>query len=517
MSKTTKALRAGATGVTGIVTAGAVALGLAALVTLPLPEYVGTAPALSIAPVPAIQQRVCPGPLLEVAPQSADDITFFSAAQPEYLEVSSEKTFDENWLDALDNVNDAVYAAPKVISVPPAASAELAPLLAGNQVQLSATETLSGLATAACTEPANDIWLVGGSTEIGRTTLLTLANPTDVTATVTVEVFTEQGYIEAVSGDGIIVEPGEQRIVSLAGYAPDALAPVVRVLSNGGQILANLQQTVTRTLLPSGVEWVSPGSGLATQQIITGVFVAGQHDHDRSEVSDATSDLEPGIRVLVPGEKNSEVKITLLSTEGKTVDFTANVTAKKVTQLPLAGVSDGTYTVIVTSQEPVVAGVRTVQDATTDPFAVEEHDTSTSTPTASPTATPTPTPQAVATIVVPGAGIAGGDFTWLASSSFLTDEILVPIPVGTNPIVSFYNPANRTAEVVLSAQGQKDITLKVKAGEMVTSSLLAGKKYSVKGTQGLVGGLTFIATGIGSSIALNPANVLGSSITVYPR
>lgn len=517
MSKTTKALRAGVTGVTGIVSAAAVALGIAALVTLPLPEYVGTAPALSIAPVPAVQQRVCPGPLVEVSPQSTEDISFYSTGQAQYSEESSEKNFDTSWLDALDNQNDSLSAAPKVISVPPTSDSEAAPLLAGNQVEQAATEALSGLAAAACTEPANDLWLVGGSTEIGRTTLVTLANPTDVTSTVTIEVFSEKGYIDAVSSEGIIVMPGEQRIVSLAGYAPDAIAPVVRVMSNGGQVLANLQQSVTRTLMPSGVEWVAPGSGLATQQIIPGVFVAGQAEHDRSEVGNVVSDLEPAIRVLIPGEKDSKVNVTLLSSTGKTVEFNATLKAKKVTQLPLAGVKDGTYTVIVTSQEPLVAGVRTVQDSTTDPFAIDEHDTPTSTSTATPTPTPTASAAPVAPLTVSGAPISGGDFTWLSSTSFLTDELLVPIPTGPNPIVSFYNPDNRTAEVVFSAQGQKDITVQVKAGEMATSPLVAGKKYSVKGTQGLVGGLTFIGVGIGSSIPLNPANVLGSSITVYPR
>lgn len=509
MTNKTKVLRAGVTGVTGIVSAGVIALGIAALVTLPLPGYVGAAPAFDIAPVPAIQQRVCPGPALEVAPQSAANITFFSSTQPEYLEVSSESSFDEFWLDAPDNQNDAVYAAPKVLSVPPAASAEQAPLLAGNQVQLLATETLAGLAAAACTEPANDMWLVGGSTEVGRTTLLTLSNPTDVTATVTLEVFTEGGYIDAVSTEGIIVLPGEQRILSLAGYAPDALAPVVRVMSNGGQVLANLQQSVTRTLMPSGVEWVAPASGLTTQQIIAGVVVTGQDEHDRSEISDVTSDLESGIRVLAPGEKDSEITITLLSSDGTKFEYDATLTAKKVTQLPLAGVSDGTYTVIVTSQEPIVAGVRTVQDSSTEIEPVAPAD---------PTATPAPSsaPQ-VAPVITPGAPLSGGDFTWAASSSYLTNEILIPVPVGPNPTVSFYNPENKTAEVVISAQGQRDITLSVKAGEMVTTPLLANKKYSAKGTKGLVGGVSFIGTGIGSFIALNPANVLGSSITIYPR
>ncbi|MDH6278695.1 hypothetical protein M2118_001687 [Aurantimicrobium minutum] len=501
MSKTTKALRAGVTGVTGIVSAAAVALGIAALVTLPLPEYVGTAPALSIAPVPAVQQRVCPGPLVEVSPQSTEDISFYSTGQAQYSEESSEKNFDTSWLDALDNQNDSLSAAPKVISVPPTSDSEAAPLLAGNQVEQAATEALSGLAAAACTEPANDLWLVGGSTEIGRTTLVTLANPTDVTSTVTIEVFSEKGYIDAVSSEGIIVMPGEQRIVSLAGYAPDAIAPVVRVMSNGGQVLANLQQSVTRTLMPSGVEWVAPGSGLATQQIIPGVFVAGQAEHDRSEVGNVVSDLEPAIRVLIPGEKDSKVNVTLLSSTGKTVEFNATLKAKKVTQLPLAGVKDGTYTVILTAQEPLVAGIRTIQGA----------DSATAVPTAP------VDPAAPVAPVAPGAAETGGDFTWLSSASFLTDQILIPVPAGPAPTVTFYNPANRTAEVTLSAQGKKDITLKVKAGEMVTTPLVADAKYTAKGVEGLVGGLTFTGSGIGSAIALNPANVLGSSITVYPR
>ena len=513
MSKTTKALRAGVTGVTGIASASAVALGIAALVTLPLPEYVGTAPALSVAPVPAIQQRVCPGPLVEVLPQGTEDVTFYSTGQAEYAHESSESNFDSFWLDSVDNQNDALWAAPQVISVPPGNSADVAPLLAGNQGEQAATEALSGFAAAACTEPANDLWLVGGSTELGRTTLVTLANPTDVTATVTLEVFTEQGYVDAVSTEGIIVLPGEQRIVSLAGYAPDALAPVVSVLSVGGQILANLQQSVTRTLMPSGVEWVAPGSGAATQQIITGVVLSGQHDHDRSEISDVTSDLEPGIRLLVPGEKNSEVSITLLSSQGKKVEFSANLTAQKVTQLPTAGVPDGVYTVIVTAQEPLVAGVRTVQDSSA--AAPELGATPAATPTPTPTATATP--ETAPAVVAPGATIGGGDFTWISSSSYLTDQLLVPVPSGPEPLISFYNPANRTAQVTLSAQGKKDIVISVKAGEMANAQLAAGTAYSVKGAQGLVGGLTFIGSGFGSSIALNPANVLGSSITVYPR
>jgi hypothetical protein len=156
-------------------------------------------------------------------------------------------------------------------------------------------------------------------------------------------------------------------------------------------------------------------------------------------------------------------------------------------QLPLTGIADGTYTVIVTSEQPVVAGVRTVQDSVTDAAAA------------------------------PGTPITGGDFAWASSSSFLTEDILIPIPQGPAPTVTLYNPKAKSAEVTLSAPGQKDIVLTVKTGEMVTSPLLAATNYAVTGAAGLVGGMSFSGPGQGSAIALNPANVLGSSITVYPR
>ena len=224
---------------------------------------------------------------------------------------------------------------------------------------------------------------------------------------------------------------------------------------------------------------------------------AGQAEHDRSEVGNVVSDLEPAIRVVVPGEKDSKVTVKLLSSTGKTVEYSANLKAKKVVQLPLAGIADGTYTVIITGQEPLVAGIRTIQGA----------DSGTAAPAVTDPAAP----------VVPAGSETGGDFTWLSSTSFLTDQILIPVPVGPAPTVTFYNPANRTAEVTLSAQGKKDINLKVKAGEMVTTPLAADARYTAKGVQDLVGGLTFTGSGIGSFIPLNPANVLGSSITVYPR
>ncbi|MEY4040175.1 MAG: hypothetical protein RLZZ52_1043 [Actinomycetota bacterium] len=235
MSNKTKLVRAGITGVTGIVGAGIAAAVIAALALLPMPSYTGTSPSLTVAPAPSDQRRVCQGPLVQVMANSTDASTFLSSGTPTTETYSPSNKVTQNNLDAVDNMAPDAMGAPTVLEVPAEKDSAEQPLLAGNQYQQTSSDELSGLATAACSEPANDSWLVGGSTDLGRTALLMLANPTGVTATVSFEIFGESGYIDAVSQEGIIVLPGEQRIVSLAAYAPDVVEPVVHVRCGLGQ------------------------------------------------------------------------------------------------------------------------------------------------------------------------------------------------------------------------------------------------------------------------------------------
>jgi hypothetical protein len=113
--------------------------------------------------------------------------------------------------------------------------------------------------------------------------------------------------------------------------------------------------------------------------------------------------------------------------------------------------------------------------------------------------------------------LAGGDFTWFSSSTRLTGDVALPIPAGLNPTLTLYNPGTTTITAVLSARGEEDVTVTLERSGMATVALRAGVRYSLTGAQGLLGGMTFVAQGLGSSIALNPANVLGSSLTIYPR
>ena len=508
MTNKTKVMKAGLTGLTGIVGAGVAAGVIAVLAIVPLPGYTGEAPALTLAPTASDQQRVCQGPLVQVLPSTSEAATFLSNGPAELSTYSPSSQVTEKNLDAVDNLAPENLGRPSVVAVPAVPDSEEQPMLSGNQVQTAVGDELSGLAAAACAEPSNDAWLVGGATDLGRTTLVMLSNPTDVTATVTMTVWSEMGLIEAITTEGLIVLPGEQRIVSLAAYAPDAIAPVVHVVSTGGRVLASLQHSVMRTLQPSGVEWVNPGVGPNTTQVMPGVFLMSHHEHDDSEMGAVLSDIEPAVRVLAPGKEDADVTVTVLSESGETIEIESRLKANTVVQFPFIGIEDGIYTVIVTADKPIVAAVRTVQDADADPTKIGTHQEDHS---------ETPAEAPAENLEVEPIAYGGGDFTWFSPSARLVADTVLPLPAGANPLLTLYNPSPKVIEVTVSAGGQQDVVLTLDPKQMASTQLQASTRYTLTGTAGLIGGLTYIGTGVGSSIALNPANVLGTPITVYPR
>lgn len=518
MTKKTNVVRASLTGVGGVVGASIAVLVVGALLVVPLPQLEGYAPMFKVTPLPSMQNIVCPGPLVQVNPDKSATVSYLSNGSP-VLQLDSTSTQQTNMvLTMTDNKAPASLGAPSVISVPPVKGASEQPLLAGMQLQTGKGESLAGLATVSCAEPSNDVWLVGGATDVGRTTLLLLENPTDVYSTAKIEVFAENGPVAMLKNDGIQVPPRTQRIISIAGYARDVYAPVIHVSSSGGALLATLQQSVMRTLVPSGVEWVNPSTAPSTTQMITGVYLAGSSAN--SEYGAVSSDLESTIRVLVPGTESADVKLKFISLAGEVTELAAPVNAQEVIQFPFVGMKDGMYTVIVSANKPIVAGVRSVIASGVQAPVLSTTPSSPPAPTSTPSATasPTPTPSATpAAPAAPAAKVTGGDFAWFSAGNFLTNSLLVPVPSGPNPMLSFYNPFDWDVTVVLSARNQQDVRLKIAPGQMSTVKLTGGANYTVKGSDGLIGQLTYIGGGQGSGTVLSPANALGSAISVYPR
>lgn len=517
MTKKTNVVRASLTGVGGILGASIAVAVVGALLIAPLPQLEGYAPTFKVAPLPSAQSIICPGPLLQVNSDKSTTLSYLSNGVPTVVTDSTSTQQSSTTLAMPENKAPAELGAPTLISVPAVKGSTEQPLVAGTQLQVGAGESLGGLATVGCAEPSNDMWLVGGATDVGRTTLLVIENPTEVYSTAKLEIFGEKGPVAMLKSDGIQVPPRTQRIISIAGYARDVVAPVVHVSSSGGALLATLQQSVTRTLVPSGVEWINPSAAASTTQVMTGVYVTGNGGD--GEHGAVMSDLESTIRVLVPGTEAAEVTIKAISLAGDVTELTAPMNAQQVIQFPFLGLQEGMYTVVVSANRPIVAGVRSVIGAgvqnpvlSTTPVAP-----ATPAPTTSASAAPSTAPSAEPAPAPAAPPATGGDFAWFTAGTFLTSSLLLPVPNGPNPMVSFYNPFDWEATVTLSARNQQDVRLKIAGGKMATAKLVGGSNYTVKGSDGLIGQLTYIGGGQGAGMTLSPANALGSAIYVYPR
>jgi hypothetical protein len=235
-------------------------------------------------------------------------------------------------------------------------------------MKYSATDgDLQGTAAATCQQPSNDLWLAGASTTLGRTSLLVLSNASTTPATVSLELYGSKGQIQAPGSRGLLVAPGTTRSIVLAGLAPGEAQLSVHVRSAGGPVAAAIQQSVLRGLTPGGVDFISPGAAPAARQVMTGIDI-----QDAGGVASLTSekgyeDADPALQLTVPGQSDAVVEIKLFGRDGqKALPGGGVVTAKagSVTEVSLAGVPAGHYTVAATSDISFVAAVRVTRGLT---------------------------------------------------------------------------------------------------------------------------------------------------------
>ncbi len=532
-------LRTSLLSLAGVGGAAIATVALFALAFIPQPQLRLAPLGLTINPVAATPTKVCPGGLVDVITYKSDATTFAGFAAPDINAVAIGATSTITPVDAPDNIATSADVLPQLITVP-ASTSDTPNVIAATQSQETTSDVIAGLAAANCGEASTDQWLVGGSTVVGQTSLLFLTNALNVESLVDVQIFTENGRVDAPGMSAIVVGPHSQRILSLAAFAPDVSEPVVHVVTTGGQIFASIQQSVTRVIVPSGVELITPGAGLATRHIIPGVALVGQAQQD-SEGGQVTSDLAPAIRVAIPGQVGAEVTATVRDTEGTEFVVKANVAGGHSIQLPFAGVPDGFYTVIVTADVPVVAGVRTIQAAGIAPLPLpDENGKPTPSPTpsrtsplgagasAAPTASPTTAPPSNGSAAGSDGGSSGltgvlnpsnvgGDFTWNAAAFQLTADTLIPIPEGRHPTLFLYNPADAEVTVSLFSGEKQWKSVRVTPGRTVVLELQPGMDLRVKEPAGIFASVSLRGSGYGSAFVVSPITRLGSSVLVYPR
>jgi hypothetical protein len=469
----------------GLLGVGAIAVVVAAAVFLNWPSVVVNPASVLVTPQPSEQMRVCPGPLLTLAEDSsaAESVTSVGAsttvaAATDLTSGASSLQPEMSDLAAPDNTLGTQDGGPRLLRVPVAADSRVAPLVAGSQSQTVATETLAGFAAASCAEAASDVWLVGGSTDIGRSTLVLLSNPTTVVATVGLRVYGETGLVDAPGSTGILVQPGTQRVVSLAGLAPNLKSPIVHVQSQGGQVVASLEQSLISGIVPEGVDLIGATRSPSLEQTLPGVTVTSAAVVNPTAEATELQEGAASVRMLVTGDKPATVQIGAISEGGANsgTSIQVQIPAGIATEVPLAGLAPGGYAVTITSDRPVVAA---------------------------------------ATASTSDAG--GKDFAWFTSAEPMDGDFLVTAAPGPAPTLHLFNAAATDATLTLRSESGAASPINLKAGAAVSVPVAESGTYLVNGSTAIVAGVGYVGPGKLASFTIRPAGPLASPIAVYLR
>ena len=308
------------------------------------------------------------------------------------------------------------------VSDPAGAAQQGSMLLNANQTQLLGGASIAGLTGAACQRPASEQWLIGGDTSTGREALLILRNPTAVDATVNLEIFGRGGLVKAPGLTGLSVVAGKNLVLPLASYVPKTATFATHVTSTGGAIAAWIQQKTTHGLTPTGVDYISPSEAADKTQVIPGVFLRGTKDAAGLMAANADfADLQPAIRVFVPGTKDAVVTVQIIGATAKTFGtvIRQTISGGQVLDLPITGLADGDYVAQVAANVPVQASVRLSRtDKTKKPVA---------------------------------------DFTWLQSVPKFSSPVAISVPRDGISKLSVYLPETGRVQTIEVAAGSNYI------------------------------------------------------------
>ncbi|MBH0053591.1 hypothetical protein I6E74_05315 [Salinibacterium sp. SWN139] len=470
-------------GVLGIAVAAAAVLGSS---FVDLPSYTATPPSELVVPVPTAQQLTCPGPLLRLSDDSgAEASTVFTLGQALTRFSSSTGSVEQSGITASDAEAGEAVAEPLVLSAAPdSQSPDSLVRLSGAQSQYVKIGDYVGFAAAGCRAVGGDSWLVGGSTTTGRTTLISLINPTEVASTVTLDIFDERGIVSAAGTTGIVVPPNGQRVLSLAGFAPGISSPVVHVTSTGGQITAELQQSIVRGLDAGGVEIVGASQPSSRSVVIPAMVVTSLKAIQALRgTATETDDVIAAIRVLVPGETPASITTTLTPTnpERDPIEFTLDLSAGVVTDIPIEELATGTYTVQIESDEPIVAAARTTS-----------------------------------AVISASDKVSATDFAWFTSSPALSGDTQFTVAPGLDATVNVTNAGETAVEVALTADAGFSEEYTIEPGTSVSVPVSSGRTFTLTQSGPVYASVTQAENGFIAAYSIDPQTPGSSPLTVFP-
>ncbi len=349
-------------------------LAIAAVFISPATFQVGQ---LATAPQLTVQARdlnlICPGAAINSGGTSGTAVGSFSrigAASVMGTVAAGAETFEQRYL--ADGYYDS-YSAETFSTISQAGTVfatrgdsgeQGSTMINIAQAQKAVSPRLNGLLAASCQAPSPEIWLVGGSAATGRETLLLLANPSLVDITVSLEVFSEGGPVQASGLSGISISAGTQTVVPLSSLIPETRTFVIHVSSSSGAVAAWLQQRTVRGLLYAGVDFVSPATVFAKSLVIPGVLIRGAADAAELKAANRDySDLTPVLRVFNPSESKATFTAQINGATEKTFGTVIqdSVSAKTVQDFEIPALANGDYSAFINADQNITASIRLVR------------------------------------------------------------------------------------------------------------------------------------------------------------
>lgn len=426
---------------------------------------VAVLPSVQVVPAEPDQILVCMGSAISLSAQGATAVSYGPASDVVAGSDPLQGVLSEtNLLDGFSLENATSQDVPTLISQ----SVDAGPLAATSSQVLN-NPNVRGLAMAECTSPTTEAWLVGGHTTTGRQTALSLTNPGAVTASVNLEIYGTQGIITTSLGQGILVAPGSQRVLSLAGLAPDESAPVVRVTTDGAGVVATLHYSIVRGLEADGLSVITSQEAPSVLRVIPGLFAPEEDVLGSLRTKDGYGDIGPSLRVLSPDQPAS-VTVRVLRPGMGDVTAQLELDAGEVEDFSLDELGSGDFGVIVESTQPVVASVRASVG-----------------------------------------GESRTDTSWVGSAGAITGDSLFAIPALADSKISLINPGSSSLSVTLDG---RDAT--IPAGSVMARPLSAGS-HSLSSLDPVYGVVVVRDESLLGHLHILPTPAAQQSVLITPR
>ena len=526
--------------VAGRTTAGVVVAAIAAGVAFGStffvpPTWSATAPSLAAVPTAAPQQLVCPGGLLRLATDTGEGASTASPIGAPWTAWAADTSVA---LRDIAGTNAGTLGTPAAAEIGTVAVADSgAPSAAGLQTEIVAAG-IDGLAAAACAAPASEQWLVAGATTLGRTSLLILTNPSAVEAVVDIELYSEDGRVAAAGLSGVRLAPDEQRVLPLNGFAVDIVAPVIRVVSSGGRVVAAVQQSIVRSLATGGVDVVA-AQRPATSLVIPGVRAQARGELAALDVQEIDhDDISTVLRLFAPGATEVTATVAIFP-EGATlaealaVDETVDaeapgdahadhegedadepepysirltLTPGLVTEHVLELLPAGDYTIVVAAEQPIVGAVRNSTLAAGAAGAAPRVDFAWASP-AAPLADR-------AVLALPRLADGTGGVPGVAASAPAQPTTTPPGGAFLGYLLWLVNPGDTAATATVTIEGEAPRSVELAPGSAAWVQLPAESTVALDGVRGLSAALLVVGPGLNAQAPLQPPAQLASEVVV---